>query len=127
MNATFSLCHADHSQDWRAEFIVAITTLRAVGHVLHKVDCKRYPEIAQHVQVRFQRWKLGKGDDELFVHFIEDARNMLLKTYQFPSDETTVFKTDLSGELSSTDPDLDRVVSGYFRGSSVIGLLQHSH
>ncbi|MDQ6436946.1 hypothetical protein RB623_23085 [Mesorhizobium sp. LHD-90] len=127
MNATFSLCHADHSQNWRAEFVVAITTLRAVGHVLHKVDCKRYPEITRCVQGRFKRWKLGKGEDELFVHFIEDTRNLLLKTYEFPSDEATVFKTDSSGELSPSDPDLDLVVSGYFKGCSVIGLLQHSH
>lgn len=127
MNATFSLCHAEHSQNWRAEFIVAITTLRTVGHVLHKVDCKIYPEIAPTVNDRFRRWKQGKGDDELFVHFIENARNLLLKTYAFPSDEGAVFKTDSSGELAPGDPDPDRVASGYFCGSSVIGLLQHSH
>jgi hypothetical protein len=127
MNATFSLYCADHSQNWRSEYIVAITTLRAVGHVLHKVDCIRHPEISPIVEDRFQRWKNGNGDDELFVYFIEDARNMLLKTYQFPSDENVIFKTDLSGEFSSDDPDPDIVTDGYFQGSSVIGLLQHSH
>lgn len=127
MNATHSLCCADHSQNWRAEFIVAITTLRAVGHVLHKVDCLRFPEIAPEVEDRFRRWKKGEGDDALFVHFIEDARNLLLKTYAFPGDEAAVFKTDVSGEFSRDDPDPNRVTSGYFEGSSVIALLQHSH
>jgi hypothetical protein len=100
MNATFSLCYADHSQNWRAEFIVAITTLRAVGHVLQKVDCKRFPEITLTVQERFARWKLGEGDDELFVHFIEDARNLLLKTYRFPGNEAATFKVGSSGEFA---------------------------
>ena len=127
MNATHSLYCADHSQNWRAEYIVAITTVRAVGHVLHKVDCEIHPEIIPIVKDRFQRWKLGNGDDELFVYFIEEARNMLLKTYQFPGDEDAVFKIDSSGEFTSGDPDPDVVTEGYFRGCSVIGLLQHSH
>jgi hypothetical protein len=79
------------------------------------------------VEERFQRWKRGEGDDELFVHFIEDNRNLLLKTYRFPGDEAVVFKSTSSGEFAREDPDPDLVEGGYFGGSSIIGLLQHSH
>lgn len=127
MGSTMLLAHSDYAQDWRANFIVSVTTVRAVGHVLHKVDCRRYPQISDLVAARFERWKMGEGDDELFVHFIEEARNMVLKTYSFPANESVVFKTESTGELSSDDPSIDRVVDGYFEGSSVVGLLQASH
>lgn len=123
-NATFTMQHSDYSVDWRFMYIVSVTTLRAVGHVLHKVDCRNFSEISGSVDARSLRWKRGEGDDDLFVHFIEDARNVLLKTYGLTSDDSIVFDED---ELTSNDVDIDRVMHGHFEGQDVIGLLQASH
>ncbi|MDH5530828.1 MAG: hypothetical protein OEY05_12395 [Paracoccaceae bacterium] len=127
MNATFSLQGADYPVNWRFDFIVAITTLRVVGHVLHKVDCLMFPVIKPEVEARFLRWKRGQGDDVLFTDFIEESRNTLLKTYSFPSADTTAFDEDEFGCFIDEEMHPDVVQRGPFKGENVIGLLQHSH
>lgn len=65
----------------RVIYAAAISLSRAVGHVLHKVDCQEHPEISDDVKHRFARWKKGDGRDRIFPHFIETERNLLLKEY----------------------------------------------
>ena len=127
VNAAFSLRHADYAVNWRFDFIVAITCLRAVGHVLHKIDCQNFPEIKDEVSLRFDRWKLGVGDDTIFPHFIEDARNSLLKTYSFTSSDKVAFYDDEYGEFTDDFPHPDIVVSGPFEGEDVITLFYRAH
>ena len=65
----------------RIVYIAAVSMLRAVGHVLKKVDCETYPEIKDEVNHRYLRWKKGNGRDVIFPHFIEKERNLILKEY----------------------------------------------
>ncbi|KXF90640.1 hypothetical protein [Phaeobacter inhibens] len=65
----------------RVIYVAAVALLRSVGHVLHKVDCKRHPEISDEVAARFQRWKKGEQGDLIFSEFIEKERNLILKEY----------------------------------------------
>ena len=104
VNATFSLRHADYAVNWRFDFIVAITTLRAVGHVLHKIDCKDHSFLKPEVDARWARWKRGVGKDIIFTEFIEKSRNALLKAYMFPSSEAAVFYEDEFGLDPKIDP-----------------------
>lgn len=65
---------------WRVHWAAAIALVRAVGHVLDKVDGER-PGVKQAARTLFKEWK--SGDEHLiFRKFIDDERNNLLKQYQ---------------------------------------------
>lgn len=65
----------------RVIYVASVTLLRTVGHVLHKVDCDRHPEIKQEVERKYRDWKRGLGKDRIFTDFIEKERNLILKEY----------------------------------------------
>jgi hypothetical protein len=121
LGAMFSMRASDYSVDWRHNYIVALSTLRATGHVLHKVDTRRFPELRSVVADRFTRWRIGEGNDALFKHFIEDGRNQLLKTYSFTANDELAFFED---ELESGD--IDTINDGFFKGYNVVDILHHS-
>lgn len=67
---------------WRVHWAAAAALLRAVGHVLDKVDgqdalTKRLANTA------FKRWKGAAPEHEIFREFIEPERNSVLKEYRF--------------------------------------------
>jgi hypothetical protein len=68
-------------QRWRVHWAAAITLLRAVGHVLDKVDGAD-PLIKDAADSAFRRWKGQDPKHELFREFIERERNNLLKEYR---------------------------------------------
>ena len=68
--------------DWRVNYFAAIGLLRTVGHVLDKIDAKKWPATKQPIAAAYARWKRGEGEDAIFQHFIEDERNLLLKEYR---------------------------------------------
>ena len=100
---------------WRRRYLTCLTLLRAVGHVLHKVD--REAGIGQRKAV--DRWwvalKQTRPTPAIFWSFIEDERNLQLKEYRsvagqnmtvFPGanrpSETTYTMKD--GSLAGRDP-----------------------
>ena len=127
INATYSLRHADYAVNWRFDVIVAITTLRSVGHVLHKIDCRSFPSICEEVETRFKRWKLGEGDDAVFPHFIEDARNTLLKPYEFPAIDNAIFHEEEFGDFCQERPHPDLIARGPFSGCDIVEVLCACH
>lgn len=66
-------------QKWRILWAGAVALIRAVGHVLDKVDGSN-PVVKQIAKESFSKWKV---DDEhlIFPEFIERERNILLKEY----------------------------------------------
>lgn len=77
---------------WRVHWAGALALLRAVGHVLDKVDGKD-PLVAQVSRDLYQKWKRDRETYELFNEFIERDRNLLLKEYEFnvhPDNEVEV-------------------------------------
>lgn len=67
---------------WRVHWAGALALVRAVGHVLHKVDGAD-PDIRRQVNLAYQRWKSQKATNAVFWEFIEEERNNILKEYRF--------------------------------------------
>lgn len=67
---------------WRVHWAGAVALLRAVGHVLDKVDASN-PGIRRAADEAYRRWKGNAPEHEIFREFIEKERNSLLKEYQF--------------------------------------------
>jgi hypothetical protein len=67
---------------WRRRWIVAVVLLRAVGHVLEKVDGARSDK---HKAEIFRWWtnlKSTEPDPAIFWLFVEEERNTIVKEYQ---------------------------------------------
>ena len=115
---------------WRVLWAGAVALLRAVGHVLKKVDGKD-PQIRRVVDQRFQNWKTERKANAVFWDFIEKERNNILKEYHFnvSSDEEILLvvqsnslalgvdEKDQTGELFKLGENLYRpIVDGYGEG-----------
>ncbi len=77
---------------WRIRFITAITLLRAVGHILEKVDGKTSDIHKSVIENQWTIWKNDRTNHEIFWSFIENERNLILKEYQINGGQgVTVF------------------------------------
>jgi hypothetical protein len=77
---------------WRRRWATVITLLRAVGHVLDKVDGSSSPEMRSAIDAAWQTILKTKPDPVLFWGFIEEDRNLLLKEYRFVAGQgVTIF------------------------------------
>src|SRR5437764_10343909 len=77
-SALMSIQDGVSGSDWRWRWVAVVALLRAVGHVLHKVDGRTSPSMEAAIQTAFHRWK----DDSMFRDFIEHERNNVLKAYK---------------------------------------------
>lgn len=68
-------------QRWRIHWAAAVALIRAVGHVLDKVDGED-PLMKQAAGSAFKQWKSTDPKHEIFREFIERERNNLLKEYR---------------------------------------------
>lgn len=68
-------------QRWRVHWAGAVALLRAVGHVLDKVDSED-PLVKHAGSVAFKQWRSADPKHEIFREFIERERNNLLKEYR---------------------------------------------
>jgi hypothetical protein len=66
---------------WRVHWAAAVALIRAVGHVLDKVDGED-PIVKQAANAAFERWKGTDPKHEIFREFIDRERNNLLKEYR---------------------------------------------
>ena len=69
-------------RQWRRRWLVAVVLLRAVGHVLDKVDGERNPAYRAAVSGWWTRLKATRPRPEVSWHFIEDERNTIPKEYR---------------------------------------------
>lgn len=67
---------------WRVLWAGSAALLRAVGHVLKKVDGAD-PRIGFVVDQRYRSWQSERQANAIFWDFIEEERNNVLKEYQF--------------------------------------------
>jgi hypothetical protein len=77
---------------WRLHWVAAIALIRAVGHVLDKVDGKS-SAVRTASRAAYKRWTDGAPEHEIFREFIERERNTILKEYDFnlhPGEEVHV-------------------------------------
>ena len=71
------------SELWRPRWAGLVALLRAVGHVLDKVDGAHSPEAGQVIADAWSDLKKSKPEPRIFWQFIEEERNNVLKTYEF--------------------------------------------
>ena len=67
---------------WRRRWITAVVLLRAVGHVLRKVDSERSPELKRAIESAWTKLQSTKPEPRIFWLFIDEARNSILKQYE---------------------------------------------
>lgn len=67
---------------WRVHWAGALALLRAIGHVLRKVDGAD-SKVGRQVEIAFSRWKSQRAENAIFWEFIDQERNNILKEYQF--------------------------------------------
>jgi hypothetical protein len=63
-------------------WVSCVSLLRAVGHVLKKVDCPNDPLLKTRVDQWWARMNSEKEKHKVFFEFIEQERNNLLKEYE---------------------------------------------
>jgi hypothetical protein len=73
---------ATAATDRRLWWILALTLLRAVGHVLNKVDSRRSRYLADSIRQAYSTWKLEPHRHRIFHDFIEKERNEIIKEYR---------------------------------------------
>ena len=69
--------------EWSRRWVALVALLRAVGHVLDKVDGQRSRELRRVVDDEYRRLKDLKPEPHIFWSFIEEERNVILKEYRF--------------------------------------------
>lgn len=68
-------------QRWRVLWAGGVALLRAVGHVLRKVDGHSL-QAGKAINAAYQGWMSGQPEHLVFREFIDKARNNILKEYQ---------------------------------------------
>ena len=69
---------------WRIHWLGALTLLRTVGDVLHKVDCVGQP-LKGICSQQYEEWKTDSSA-EIFFKFIKFERDMAVHEYEFNCD-----------------------------------------
>ncbi len=67
---------------WRRRWVTCVVLLRAVGHVLDKVDAARSPIHRSVIDSWWTDLKETKPDPAIFWAFIDDERNLIVKEYR---------------------------------------------
>ena len=60
-----------------------VALLRAVGHVLDKVDGAATPALRRAVDEEWRKLNQSKPEPAIFWSFIDDERNVVVKEYRF--------------------------------------------
>jgi len=68
--------------DWRRRWVTAVTLLRAVEHVLRKVDTRGDPKLRKAINDRWDQLLASKPHPPIFWEFIVEERNLILKEYE---------------------------------------------
>lgn len=85
---------------FRVYWAASLSLLRAVGHVLQKVDAETSPKVREAVDRAWKRWSADRGAHALFWEFIERERNLVLKEYEIrlSMDGATVYVESDTGD-----------------------------
>ena len=99
-------------QRWRVLWIGAMALLRAVGHVLQKVDGENSDQ-REVISAAYRSWTSGQSRHAVFREFIEEERNNVLKEYQL----NVVDSAEVHVAVAAGDPD-----AGYVADEAPVGL-----
>ena len=77
-------------QEAKILWFSCISMLRAIGHVMDKVDRKNQPEsFSIALDIAYEEWRKLP----IFKNFINEERNSILKEYSFTIEPTSIDKT----------------------------------
>jgi hypothetical protein len=68
--------------NFKGLWILNVTLLRTIGHVLDKVDKKKNPILGKIIDDKYQEWKADKDKNVIYWDFICEERNSILKEYE---------------------------------------------
>lgn len=103
-------------ETWRIYWVTCLSLLRAVGHVLDKVDGAIDAKHRAAVNSVWERWKADKSGHAIFWNFIEAERNNLLKQYKFGVDpEPTYVVTEDGNQIVTEEGDSVVTEDDFFR------------
>lgn len=85
-------------REWRLQWVLVLTLLRVIGHVLDKVDAASNPALRAITTVRYAQWKCGPSH-VVFHSFIETERNLILKEYRTSLWEGPAFAVSTDDEV----------------------------
>jgi hypothetical protein len=82
---------------FRRSWAAVVALLRAVGHVLDKVDGRRSESLRRAIDARWRLWNANRAGNRAYWTFIEAERNNVLKVYDFgdEQDEKAAARSDL--------------------------------
>ncbi|KTB77303.1 hypothetical protein AO070_17190 [Pseudomonas syringae pv. syringae PD2766] len=128
--------HETSMLEWRLNWVTAVVLIRAVGHILNKVDGKAFPAVRKLANELHQEWKAGGASDEIFKNFIEEERNNIIKEYEFGVSEgpvpiVAVMQDSVTGEFFEQRAVIDENIyrpmrGGFYEGEDGRTLLDDS-
>ena len=92
----------ENPQRWRVLWAGAMALLRAVGHVLQKVDGES-ATLRPLIDAAYNRWKANRSENAVFWEFIEEERNSILKEYRFHVLESGEVDIVVVGDAGNAD------------------------
>lgn len=96
---------------WRLYWITAVVLVRAVGHVLVKVDGGETSHVREIANELHRNWKTAAAEHAIFRDFIELERNNILKEYEFAVSEGPVpIMVTLDDPISGDSPRLGALI-----------------
>lgn len=110
-----------HESMRRVVWFGAVTLLRTVGDVLHKIDGKD-PSLKVLIDASYERWKNENEKNAIFWEFIKAHRDALVHEYEFRIDNNEVIQVAIQAPDGGTtfgdisDNLFRPIVSGYGAG-----------
>ena len=114
----------DSQRQFRFKFAGAMSLIRAVGHVLQKVDGSSNAKLQKAISTAWRLWSLHPEKYPLFHDFICRERNLILKEYDFNLDERNSIPVLLQSHREREDSSIDDclfkpILDGSFAGEDV--------
>src|SRR5450759_1169232 len=96
-DALSDLADGVSGSEWRRRWVTAVVLLRAVGHVLDKVDAESSPAMCRAIAEAWRGLPASKPEPRIFWDFIDAERNNVLKEYVLAAGQgVTVFVRGVS-------------------------------
>jgi hypothetical protein len=111
--------------EWRLKWVTIVALLRAVGHVLGKVDGKSdiNPNISRTIEDKWDLLEKTKPNPVIFWEFIYKERNNILKSYDINAGQGVTIHV---GTEPATATYNYPITSGYFKGREQRGIIKEA-
>lgn len=90
---------------FRVLWVSAVTLVRAVGHVLYKIDGKRSNSLKRSIRNFFGECRKSPEANKIYFEFIKKERDLILKEYEFRYSSTPELLAEHVGKMESYRPD----------------------